>query len=157
LPIAKRAGIMPLHVRPLSTDASAAKAAERVAAAKERIARLEQGEDVPGGLGKPSDFEAILRENGFTDRDIQHGHARTDWVRRTLRPGPRCSRQFGRASAPMIPQRVHTIRGPNVGTSTSSGQGSALLMERQGVIVFRAPTPGGVSYGPNSGYIAASR
>jgi hypothetical protein len=29
-----------------------------------------------------------------------------------------CSRQFGRASAPMMPQRVHTMRGPNVGTGT---------------------------------------
>jgi hypothetical protein len=27
---------------------------------------------------------------------------------------------------PMIPQRVHTIRGPNDGTRTSSGQGSAV-------------------------------
>jgi hypothetical protein len=26
-----------------------------------------------------------------------------------------CSRQFGRASAPMMPHRVHTMRGPNVG------------------------------------------
>jgi hypothetical protein len=26
------------------------------------------------------------------------------------------SRQFGRASAPMMPHRVHTMRGPNVGT-----------------------------------------
>jgi hypothetical protein len=30
----------------------------------------------------------------------------------------------------MIPQRVHTIRGPNVGTSTSSGHGSALKIAR---------------------------
>ena len=32
-----------------------------------------------------------------------------------------CSFQFGRASAPMMPHRVHTIRGPNVGTGTWSG------------------------------------
>jgi hypothetical protein len=36
------------------------------------------------------------------------------------------SRQFGRASAPMIPHLVRTIRGPNTGTRTSSGQRSAL-------------------------------
>jgi hypothetical protein len=30
------------------------------------------------------------------------------------------------ASAPTIPQPVHTIRGPNVGTATSSGQRSTL-------------------------------
>jgi hypothetical protein len=34
--------------------------------------------------------------------------------------------QFGRTSAPMIPHRVHTMRGPNDGTATSSGHGSAL-------------------------------
>jgi hypothetical protein len=37
-----------------------------------------------------------------------------------------CSRQFGRASAPMMPHRVPTMRGPNVGTGTWSGQRSAL-------------------------------
>jgi hypothetical protein len=37
-----------------------------------------------------------------------------------------CSVQFGRASAPTIPQRVHTMRGPKAGTATSSGQRSAL-------------------------------
>jgi hypothetical protein len=31
-----------------------------------------------------------------------------------------CSCQFGRASTPMIPQRVHTMRGPNVGTGTQA-------------------------------------
>jgi hypothetical protein len=42
--------------------------------------------------------------------------------------GGACSFQFGRASAPMIPNRVHTIRGPNVGTGTSFGQGAALMI-----------------------------
>jgi hypothetical protein len=37
-----------------------------------------------------------------------------------------CSCQCGRASAPMMPQFVHTMRGPNVGTGTWSGQRSAL-------------------------------
>jgi hypothetical protein len=37
---------------------------------------------------------------------------------RVSRGGGFC--QFGRASAPMIPHRVHTMRGPNVGTGTSS-------------------------------------
>jgi hypothetical protein len=41
-----------------------------------------------------------------------------------------CSRQFGRASAPTIPHRVQTIRGPNVGTGTSSDHGSALKIAR---------------------------
>jgi len=32
----------------------------------------------------------------------------------------------GRALAPIIPQRAHTMRGPNVGTGTLSGHGSTL-------------------------------
>jgi hypothetical protein len=42
-----------------------------------------------------------------------------------LYPGG-CSFQFGRASAPMMPQPVQTMRGPKAGTATSSGQRSAL-------------------------------
>jgi hypothetical protein len=33
-------------------------------------------------------------------------------------------------SAPTMPQRVHTMRGPNVGTGTSSDHGSALMIAR---------------------------
>jgi hypothetical protein len=39
-----------------------------------------------------------------------------------------CSRQFGRAS--MIPHRVQTMRGPNFGTGTWSGHGSAFKIAR---------------------------
>jgi len=38
-----------------------------------------------------------------------------------------CSFQFGRASAPTMPQRVHTIFGPNVGTGTASGHRAASM------------------------------
>jgi hypothetical protein len=41
-----------------------------------------------------------------------------------------CSCQFGRASAPTMPQAVYTMRGPNVGAGTSSGQASALMIAR---------------------------
>jgi hypothetical protein len=41
-----------------------------------------------------------------------------------------CSCQCGRASAPTIPQFVHTIRGPKVGTGTSSDHRSALMIAR---------------------------
>ena len=34
----------------------------------------------------------------------------------------------GRALAPIIPQRAHTMRGPNVGTGTLSGHGSTLMI-----------------------------
>jgi hypothetical protein len=37
---------------------------------------------------------------------------------------------FGRASTPMMPHRVQTMRGPKVGTGMSSGHGSALTIAR---------------------------
>ena len=47
--------------------ASAAQAAERAAAAKERLERIKRGESVSGGLGKRLDFEKLmLREAGVT-------------------------------------------------------------------------------------------
>ena len=42
------------------------------------------------------------------------------------------SRQFGRASAPMVPHRAHTIRGLNVGTGTSSGRGGSIFATLSG-------------------------
>jgi hypothetical protein len=55
-------------------EAEMAKAAGHRDAAKERRERLQRGEDVPGGLGKPmtsEDFEQILREAGWSASDIQ--------------------------------------------------------------------------------------
>jgi hypothetical protein len=43
-------------------------------------------------------------------------------------PCAACSRQFGRALAPTVPRRVHTIRGLNAGTGMSSDHGSALMV-----------------------------
>jgi hypothetical protein len=43
---------------------------------------------------------------------------------------PGVPRQFGPASAPMIPHLVHTILGPNVGTGTPSDHGAALRIAR---------------------------
>jgi hypothetical protein len=42
------------------------------AAAEDRVARLQRGEDVPGGLGKPIDPEKVLRSVGATDAEIRH-------------------------------------------------------------------------------------
>jgi hypothetical protein len=56
-------------------QAEMAKAATHRDAAKARRERLERGEDVLGGLGKPftrEDAERILREEGFTPSDIRH-------------------------------------------------------------------------------------
>jgi hypothetical protein len=50
-----------------------AKATERAAAAKDRIDRIERGEDVTGGLGKPLTFaqaRAILLDAGLSEADI---------------------------------------------------------------------------------------
>ena len=51
-------------------QAQAVNAASNAAAAKERVARIERGEDVPGGLGKPLTREDFLRA-GFTARDLR--------------------------------------------------------------------------------------
>jgi hypothetical protein len=56
------------------SEAERATAAEKVARAKDRIARIERGDDVAGGLGKPmtyEDCEAILLDAGMTKRDIK--------------------------------------------------------------------------------------
>jgi hypothetical protein len=42
------------------------------ATAQGRVARLERGEDVPGGLGKPVDPEDVLRRAGCTEADLRH-------------------------------------------------------------------------------------
>jgi hypothetical protein len=55
-----------------SREASAKDAAANAERAKERIAKIERGEDVAGGLGKPVDFETMLRKAGMSDEDIQH-------------------------------------------------------------------------------------
>jgi hypothetical protein len=58
-----------------SAQSEATKAAVNAAAAKERVERLERGEDVPGGLGKPmtgKDMERIMRAWGWTTSDLQH-------------------------------------------------------------------------------------
>jgi hypothetical protein len=55
--------------------------ATEVATAQDRISRLERGEDVPGGLGKPIDAEEVLRRAGYRDADLRHlrvVHAMTD-------------------------------------------------------------------------------
>jgi hypothetical protein len=46
-------------------------AAERAEAAKVRLEKIRRGEDVAGGLGKRLDIEAMLKEAGFTQRDLR--------------------------------------------------------------------------------------
>jgi hypothetical protein len=53
-------------------QAAADAAAQSAASAKDRVERLTRGEDVPGGFSPPPDFEKILRDAGFTARDIAH-------------------------------------------------------------------------------------
>jgi hypothetical protein len=50
-------------------------AASKADVARERIAKIERGEDVQGGLGKPmtrEDLEQIMRAEGMTTADIRH-------------------------------------------------------------------------------------
>jgi hypothetical protein len=59
-------------------EAGATNAGAHAERAKERLAKIERGEDVTGGLGKPVDLEAFLLANGFTKarlRECRHMHA----------------------------------------------------------------------------------
>ena len=65
---------MTVEHRVAEGQAEMAKVAIHRDAAKERRERLQRGEDVPGGLGKPftrEDATRILREAGWSARDIQ--------------------------------------------------------------------------------------
>jgi hypothetical protein len=56
-------------------EAKAKTAAEHAATAKNRLDRLDKGEDVPGGLHKPmtrEDAIKIMKSTGLTDSDIRH-------------------------------------------------------------------------------------
>lgn len=58
-----------------SAQSEATKAAANAAMARDRIAKLEKGEDVPGGLGKPmtaTDMCQMMRGFGWTTSDFQH-------------------------------------------------------------------------------------
>jgi hypothetical protein len=50
----------------------AEKCAAKVAEAKDRAERLKRGEDVASGLAKPPNMEKMLRDSGWTTRDINH-------------------------------------------------------------------------------------
>ena len=51
---------------------AAENAAKNATEAEDRIERIKRGDDVPGGLSAPPNFEQILRDAGFTGRDIAH-------------------------------------------------------------------------------------
>jgi hypothetical protein len=51
---------------------AAAATGAMAAEASERVGRLERGDDVPGGLSKPIDFESAMREAGFTKGELRH-------------------------------------------------------------------------------------
>jgi hypothetical protein len=59
-----------------SREAERATAAEHAAKARDRVARIERGEDVQGGLGEPpltyQRMRRILRDTGMTNSDIDH-------------------------------------------------------------------------------------
>jgi hypothetical protein len=50
----------------------AAEADAKVKAAQERVAAIKRGDAVVGGLGKPTDFAAILKAAGMTKADLDH-------------------------------------------------------------------------------------
>jgi hypothetical protein len=58
------------------------KAAANAHSAKDRVARIQRGENVEGGYGKPADFHSVLREAGFTAADIRRCQAVAEISRR---------------------------------------------------------------------------
>ena len=55
-------------------DEKAAETSARANDARDRLARIDKGEEVSGGLGKPMTYEdmiAVLKQAGMTDRDLQ--------------------------------------------------------------------------------------
>jgi hypothetical protein len=68
----KRAMIAQLQADIAELDSARDQCDAGAASAQDRIERLERGEDVPGGLGKPVDPEDVLRRAGFGDADLRH-------------------------------------------------------------------------------------
>jgi hypothetical protein len=56
------------------------------------------------------------------EHDLFHRHCRPIKF-----PGGERSFQFGRANAPIIPQPVHTMRGPKAGTGVASSKASTFI------------------------------
>ena len=54
-----------------SAAAEAAKAVEQATRAKDRITRIERGENVDGGLGKPTTFADLITGARFTKTEIE--------------------------------------------------------------------------------------
>jgi hypothetical protein len=52
-----------------SQQARASDAAANAVAARDRAERIKRGEDVPGGIGKPVDIDAVLAAAGFSKTD----------------------------------------------------------------------------------------
>jgi hypothetical protein len=93
------------------------------------------GRDV--GTERPTSAANLRASQACVDRSVLEGPVRGAALSsahrhctpvRLSRGG--CSCQFGRASAPTIPQRVQTIGGPNTCTGISSGHGAALMVAR---------------------------
>jgi FG-GAP repeat len=59
-----------------------------------------------------------IQGEAFSPASFQYQLSSTPWLGPAPLSRAGCSCQFGRASAPMIPQRVQTMRGPNDGTGT---------------------------------------
>jgi hypothetical protein len=71
------------NAKRFGNEAAAAASAARAAEARERIAQIEAGEDVPGGLGRPlsnAEMIAILKAAGLTNAEIRHIRLQRDLI-----------------------------------------------------------------------------
>jgi hypothetical protein len=104
----------------------------QVAASRERVAAIERGEVVSGGLGKPLDIETVLKADGWTDADIQHC--------RDLVEVEAIARRFGGGNA--LAEKVD--RAITEGTVAAAEAAQRKLVQRL-LVELRAlePEPGG--------------
>ena len=73
---------------------------------------------------KPPHGAWIFQTCSEIEASLRHLTGKRDQGRecpRVYLAGSCCSRQFGRASAPIMPHPVQTMRGPKAGTGTVSG------------------------------------
>jgi hypothetical protein len=68
----KRAMVVQLQADIAELETARVQSTTEAATAEDRVSRLQRGEDVPGGLGKPIDPVQVLRSVGATDAEIRH-------------------------------------------------------------------------------------
>ena len=83
---------------------AASAAAELASEAKDRVARIEKGEIVSGGLGKPKDIQDVLIEAGFTKADLRRMRRSAEFTEEELEVILAEKQRRGRAASDWLPR-----------------------------------------------------